>query len=63
MKVFHLKTQIITRKNEAVERLVNGNHEDLASVKYLQGTIHGLIMLLQDIKEAELKQQEIEEND
>lgn len=42
MTLNEVKLSIIAKKNEAVSGLVNGNLEDKAAYRYVQGYIHGL---------------------
>jgi hypothetical protein len=48
-----LKLALLSQKNEAVDSLVNGNLEDLASARYLQGSIHRIDSTLLLIKQLE----------
>ena len=48
-----LKLALSSQKNEAVERLVNGNLESISDVRYLQGDIHRIEKTLLLIKQLE----------
>jgi hypothetical protein len=63
MDINAVKLKAISKKNEAVSRLVNLNSSEVSDYRYIQGIIHGVDLVMSIFKEIETETMKREAED